>query len=129
MSKLSTAEYVLTFLGVATFLGGGITAGVYFYLSCTRMDEILGYVKNCKVVNNQRYYLYMGAWGRFLMIGMISGALAYSNYQIRKGMMDAGDVDNFPEPLKRRLIAMFNMQLVFLVCLIVEFIVLKLIRS
>lgn len=62
------------------------------------------------------------------MIGMISGALAYSNYQIRKGMMDAGDVDNFPEPLKRRLIAMFNMQLVFLVCLIVEFIVLKLIR-
>jgi len=129
VSKLSTAEYVLTFLGVATFLGGGIVGGVYFYLSFTRMDEILGYVKNCKVVNNQRYYLYMGAWGRFLMVGMISGALAYSGYQIRKGLMDAGDVNNFPEPLKRRLIAMFNMQLVFLACLIIEFIFIKLIRS
>ncbi|WDG78609.1 hypothetical protein PUP68_14855 [Pseudomonas chlororaphis] len=128
MSKLSTAEYVLTFLGVATFLGGGIVGGMYFYLSFTRIDEILGYVKNCKVVNNQRYYLYMGAWGRFLMVGMISGALAYSGYQIRKGLMDAGDVDNFPESLKRILIAMFNMQLVFLVCLIIEFIFIKLIR-
>ncbi|WDG75584.1 hypothetical protein [Pseudomonas chlororaphis] len=129
MSKLSTAEYVLTFFGVATFLGGGITAGGYFYLSFTRMDEILGCVKKCKVVNNQRYYLYMGAWGRFLMVGMISGALAYSGYQIRKGLMDAGDVNNFPEPLKRRLIAMFNIQLVFLACLIIEFIFIKLIRS
>lgn len=77
MSKLSTAEYVLTFLGVATFLGGGITAGVYFYLSCTRMDEILGYVKNCKVVNNQRYYLYMGVgpifndWDDFGCLGIL----------------------------------------------------------
>jgi len=128
MSKLSTAEYVLTFLGVATFLGGGMTAGVYFYLACTRMDEILGYVKNCKIVNNQRYYLYMGAWGRFLMIGMISGALACSGYQIRKGLMDACDVSNFPEPLKRRLIALFRIQFVFLVCLMVEFILFKLIR-
>lgn len=128
MSKLSTAEYVLTFLGVATFLGGGITAGVYFYLSCTRMDEILGYVKNCKVVNNQRYYLYMGAWGRFLMIGMISGALAYSSYQIRKGLMDASDVSNFPEPLKRRLITLFRIQFVILVCLLVEYILFRLIR-
>ncbi|AZD29363.1 hypothetical protein [Pseudomonas chlororaphis] len=128
MSKLSAAEYVLTSFGVVTFLGGGIVGGMYFYLSFTRLDEILGYVKNCKLVNNQRYYLYLGAWGRFLMIGMISGALAYSNYQIKKGLMDAGDVDNFPEPLKRRLIVMFNMQLVFLVCLIVEFIFIKLIR-
>ncbi len=62
------------------------------------------------------------------MIGMISGALAYSGYQIRKGLMDASDVGNFPEPLKRRLITLFRIQFVILVSLLVEYILFRLIR-
>ncbi|AZC63164.1 putative membrane protein [Pseudomonas chlororaphis subsp. piscium] len=42
--------------------------------------------------------------------------------------MDVDDINNFPEPFKRRLIKLFNIQLVFVVCFIVEFIILKLIR-
>ncbi|AMS17678.1 hypothetical protein A3218_26550 [Pseudomonas chlororaphis] len=128
MSQFGVAEYALAFCGVVTLSGGAIISGVFFYWGCKRMDEILGYVKNCKIIMNNRFYLYMGAWGRMAMIGMVAGSLAYPGYYIRKGMMDIEDIRNFPEPLKRRLIKLFNIQLVFAACFIVEFIILKLIR-
>lgn len=62
------------------------------------------------------------------MVGMVAGSLAYPGYYIRKGLMDVDDINNFPEPFKRRLMKLFNAQLVFVVCFIVEFIILKLIR-
>ncbi|MBP5076748.1 hypothetical protein HUS84_22735 [Pseudomonas chlororaphis] len=128
MSKLGVVEYVLASCGVVTLSGGIIISGVFFYWGCTRMDEILGYVKNCKAVINNRFYLYMGAWGRMAMVGMIAGSLAYPNYHVRKGLMDADDVNNFPKPFKKKLVVLFNMQLVLLFCFMVELIVLKLIR-
>lgn len=42
--------------------------------------------------------------------------------------MDVDDINNFPELFKWRLIKLFNIQLVFVVCFVVEFIILKLIR-
>ncbi|MEW7858936.1 hypothetical protein AB2M95_23750 [Pseudomonas chlororaphis] len=129
MSQFGVAEYALAVCGVVTLSGGAIISGVFFYWGCKRMDEILGYVKNCKIIMNNRFYLYMGACGRMAMIGMVAGSLAYPGYYIRKGLMDIEDIRNFPESLKRRLIKLFNMQLVFAACFIVEFIILKLIRS
>ncbi|WP_063430217.1 hypothetical protein [Pseudomonas chlororaphis] len=128
MSKFGAAEYVLASCCLVTLSGGVIISGVFFYWGCTRMDEILGYVKNCKIIMGNRFYLYMGAWGRMAMVGMVAGSLAYPGYHIRKGLMDVDDINNFPEPFKRRLIKLFNIQLVFVVCFIVEFIILKLIR-
>ncbi|AJO79679.1 hypothetical protein [Pseudomonas sp. MRSN 12121] len=88
----------ITFLGMFTMLG------VYLYWGYTRMDEMLGHVRNCQMITGNRFYLSMGPWGRMMMVGVVAGYLACPGFFIRRGLLDADEINNFPQPLKRRLI-------------------------
>lgn len=90
-------------LCATTFVGVFLVAALYIYWGYFRIDEILGYLGNCKFVAGNTSYLYMGLWGRILMVGMVAGFLAFSKTYIERGGLDAGDIAGFPRALKRRL--------------------------
>lgn len=103
MNLISSPHDFFAVLCALTFLGIFSMAGIYLYWGYTRMEEILGHVKNCKVITGSRFYLHMGPWGRLVMVGMVAGFLARPTSYIKKGILDANEIDTFPQPLKRRL--------------------------
>ncbi|AZE17148.1 hypothetical protein C4K09_2687 [Pseudomonas chlororaphis subsp. aureofaciens] len=92
------------------FYGGNysrafIMIGVHLYWIRNHLNEALEHFKNSPIVNQQRGFLYFGTWGKMAVIGGIAGFLAHSGYFIKRGLLDADEVDSFPEPLKKKLIA------------------------
>lgn len=100
---VTTAHIVLASVGALVFVGIFTIMGIYLYLGYTRMEEILSHVKNCKSITKSRFYLDLGPWGRLVMVGIVAGFLALPDLYIKNGSLDADDIKNFPEPLKRRL--------------------------
>ncbi|AZC30845.1 hypothetical protein C4K38_2885 [Pseudomonas chlororaphis subsp. piscium] len=129
MSKVDTADIVLASLGGVTFLGMFIVMGYYLYLGYTRMDSILEAVKNCSLINSYRFYLFMGPWGKMMMVAGVGSCLLFSNYLIKHGALDKGDIENFPEPLKGRLLMLQYIGWVLLASLFLEVIAVKILRG
>lgn len=129
MSKVGTADLVLVSFGGVTFLGMFIVMGVYLYWGYTRMDSILAGLKNCLLVNRYRFYLYMGPLGRLMMIGGVAGCFAFSRYLIRNGLLNSEDINDFPEPLKGRLILSHYIALGLIASLFIEAIAVKILRG
>ncbi|MGY4659956.1 MULTISPECIES: hypothetical protein [Pseudomonas] len=128
MSNVTTAEIVLVSFGCITFLGAFIMIGVHLYWIRTHLNEALAYFKNSKIVNQQRAFLYFGTWGKMALIGGIAGFLTYSGYFIKRGLLDADEVNNFPEPLKKKLIASHYILGGLLTSFFIEYIAMRLIR-
>lgn len=126
---ITTTHIVLgVFIGV-TFLGMFTLIGYYFYLGYTRMDSILEAVKNCSLINRYRFYLFMGPWGKMMMVAGVGNCLLFSNYLIKHGALDKGDIENFPEPLKGRLLMLQYIGWVLLASLFLEVIAVKILRG
>ncbi|WP_259699815.1 hypothetical protein [Pseudomonas chlororaphis] len=87
---ITTTHIVLgVFIGI-TFLGMFTLIGYYFYLGYTRMDSILEAVKNCSLINSYRFYLFMGPWGKMMMVAGVGNCLLFSKYLIKHGALDKG---------------------------------------
>ncbi|AZD98772.1 hypothetical protein [Pseudomonas chlororaphis] len=104
MNEITTAHIVLGFFMAGTILGAFIMIGVHLYWIRNHLNEALEHFKNSPIVNQQRGFLYFGTWGKMAVIGGIAGFLAHSGYFIKRGLLDADEVDSFPEPLKKKLI-------------------------
>ncbi|MBP5077811.1 hypothetical protein HUS84_31865 [Pseudomonas chlororaphis] len=128
MSNVTTAEIVLVSFGCITFLGAFIMIGVHLYWIRNHLNEALEHFKNSPIVNQQRGFLYFGTWGKMAVIGGIAGFLAHSGYFIKRGLLDAGEVNSFPEPLKKKLIASHYILGGLLTSFFIEYAVMELIR-
>ncbi|PNA73835.1 hypothetical protein C1Y33_26465, partial [Pseudomonas sp. FW305-76] len=73
--------------------------------------------------------LYMGAWGRMMMVGVVAGYLACPGFFIRRGLLDADEINNFPQPLKRKLIISHWIMGGLLASLGLEYIAMTIIRN
>ncbi|AVO58953.1 hypothetical protein [Pseudomonas chlororaphis] len=104
MNLISSPHDFFVVLCALTFLGIFSVAGAYLYWGYTCMEEILDRFRSCTAMTGSRFYLQMGPWGRLVMVGMAAGFLAFPASYIKKGILDASEIDTFPQPLKRRLI-------------------------
>lgn len=128
MSEITTVHIVLgSFMGI-TFLGAFIMIGAHLYWIRTHLNEALAHLKNSPIVNQQRAFLYFGIWGKMALLGGIAGFLTYSGYFIKRGLLDADEVNNFPEPLKKKLIASHYILGGLLTSFFIEYIAMRLIR-
>ncbi|MCB2252943.1 hypothetical protein KTQ74_13630 [Pseudomonas chlororaphis] len=104
MNLINSPHDFFVVLCALTFLGIFGMAGTYLYWGYARIEEVLKHLQNCKAITGSRFYLQMGPWGRLVMIGMVAGFLAFPASYIKKGILDANDIDAFPQPFKRKLI-------------------------
>ncbi|MCB2252185.1 hypothetical protein KTQ74_09775 [Pseudomonas chlororaphis] len=126
---ITTAHIVLgVFIGI-TFLGMFVLIGIYMYLGYTSMDKILEAVRNCSLINRYRFYLSVGPWGKMVMVGGVASCLLFSGYLIKHGELSKDDIDNFPEPLKGRLLMSQYVGWALMASLAIEVVAVKMLRS
>ena len=78
----------------------GVAIGVY--IACSRHFNImLSALPNSAWAKQQHILGTRNLTSRFYLVGSLSGALLLSDFNIRKGVLDADDVSNFPPPLRR----------------------------
>ncbi|WP_217475326.1 hypothetical protein [Stutzerimonas stutzeri] len=78
----------------------GVAIGVY--IACSRhFDTMLSSFSNSAWAKQQDILGTTSPASRFYLVGTLSGALLFPQYLVRKGVLDAGDVKNFPPSLRR----------------------------
>ncbi|POA29196.1 MULTISPECIES: hypothetical protein [unclassified Pseudomonas] len=78
--------------------------GIALYIAHTKMDLILEHLKNSSAGTKLAALKQGGVWGRLLLVGGASGLVTFANFYIRRGTLSTEDVNNFPGPLKQKLV-------------------------
>ncbi|WPN30606.1 hypothetical protein QMK54_02245 [Pseudomonas sp. P5_109] len=115
---LSTADTLFLVLGVVDISGLFAGIGYMLFLANTKMDILQRCFKNSWGVTEGYAFGYSGVWGRIIIIGRISGYVAFSTFYIKRGLLSPDDLKELPVPLKQKLIAL---QWVGIILLVVMF--------
>ena len=89
--SISLADKIFVTLGLLDFGGIFIWMGVNFHLAYTKMDYMLEHLKNCSLIKTLTPLNQGGPWGKFLLVGGISGVLTFPTMYIKRGNADADD--------------------------------------
>ncbi|MFJ2448650.1 hypothetical protein [Pseudomonas sp. NPDC087626] len=101
---MSKAEFVVGSLGGAILILIFIWIAVALYLAYTKMDVMLEHLKNSSAVKALAFYRQLGVWGHLKLIGEIAALITSPDKCIKSGRLSAQDIENFPAPLKKKLI-------------------------
>lgn len=78
----------------------GVAIGIF--IACSRhFDTMLSALPNSAWAKQQHILGTKNFSSRCYLVSTLSGALLLSDFNIRKGVLDANDVSNFPPPLRR----------------------------
>jgi hypothetical protein len=100
---MNTAEFVVGCLCGVVILCMFVWIGIALRLGYTKMELMLGHLKNSSSVQSLASLKHGGPWGKLLVVGGISGFVTFSGFYVRRGGVNAQDVHNFPATLKRTL--------------------------
>jgi hypothetical protein len=91
-------------------LGGTIVFFVgALHIAYTKMDMMLGHLKNCPFIMNQLFLNHAGPRERLMVLGSIVSVVKAPGFYIPDGGVSIDDIANFPEPLKQRLIKIYRL--------------------
>lgn len=96
-------ESLIGLLCGLVILGLLIFIGVNMHLAYTKLDVMLAHLKNCSAVTNRAPLKNAGPFGKFLLVGGISGIVTFPGIYLKHGGVDIEDLRNFPPCLKRKL--------------------------
>jgi len=102
--SLNTADKIILCIGLIDFAGVFIWLGMALHLAYTKMDLMLGHLKNCPAITIRAFLINTGPWGRLVVLGTITGLMITPRIYLRDGGASAEDLKNFPADLKRKLI-------------------------
>lgn len=89
--------------------------GVFLYLGYTRIGEMLACLENCYAIQQRRFFMYSGPWGRIILVASIAGVVTFPGVYLKHGGVSKSDLDNFPPALKRKLVILHILSVVLLV--------------
>ncbi|MGO4003305.1 hypothetical protein ABVN23_19700 [Pseudomonas fluorescens] len=123
--SVSLADKIFLTAGLLDFGGIFIWIGINLHLAYTKMDYMLEHLKNCSLIKTLTPLNQGGPWGKFLLVGGISGVLTFPGMYIKRGNADADDIKNFPALLKRKLVVLHWVCITLLIGLFTLFILRK----
>lgn len=123
--SISLADKIFLTAGLIDFGGIFIWIGINLHLAYTRMDYMLEHLKNCPLIKTLTPLNQGGPWGKFLLVGGISGVLTFPEMYIKRGTASADDIRNFPPRLKRKLVILHCVCITLLIGLLILFILRK----
>ena len=95
-------------LGVCLFASPVLMFAAWIFVACRYLDYVEFLLKNSKIVVGNRDNLSgAGLLGKVLRVGGISAMLSVSQFCVRKGLIDAGDLRAVPDRIKRLLIILW----------------------
>lgn len=102
--SLNTVDTVLLVIGIADIVGIYIWIGISLRLAYTKMDLILEHLKNSPAIMVRVPLRQGGPWGKLLLIGGISGILAFPGLHLKRSQLSTEDLKHFPAALKCTLV-------------------------
>jgi hypothetical protein len=103
---MTTAEIIAGFLcsiPLAILLIGNVIA---LYFGYTKTELLIGHFKNSSSTITNTVRIHTGPWGKLQLVGSACGVLTFPSFYIKHGILSAEDFDNFPRPLRRKLVAL-----------------------
>jgi hypothetical protein len=91
----------------------------------TQMDTMLEHLKNSSAVKTMAFLRKIRPRGVLLLVGGISGFVTFPSFYIKRGTIDAKDIENFPAPLKHKLIILQWSVILLLSCMTAFFLLEK----
>ncbi|CAI8990821.1 hypothetical protein EMIT0P218_70258 [Pseudomonas sp. IT-P218] len=76
------------------------------YVGYTKCELLLECFQNSSSSFTNIVRMHTGSWGRLQLVGSACGVLTLPSFYIKHGILSADDFENFPRPLKRKLIAL-----------------------
>ncbi|KJH80647.1 hypothetical protein MCB86_18775 [Pseudomonas sp. KSR10] len=87
---------------LAPFVIGLSGVAIGIYIACSRhFDTMLSALPNSAWARQQQIVGTTSLASRCYLVSSLSGALLLSEFNVRKGVLDANDVSNFPGSLRR----------------------------
>ena len=103
---MTTAEKIAGFLcgiPLASLVIGNVAA---LYLGYTKTDLLLEYFKNSSSSITNAVRLNAGPRSKLQLVGSACVLLTFPKFYIKHGILSAEDFDNFPRPLRRKLVVL-----------------------
>ena len=101
---MTTTMFVVGYISALVFICMFACLGVGLHIYYTKKDLIIEHMKNSSAVHSPT-----GAGGlreKLQFVGGVSTALTFSRFYLKHGMISADDLENFPKPLRRKLIVL-----------------------
>lgn len=119
---VNLADQVFLVLGLSIFGGAFFCIGISLHMAYTKMDFMLGCLKNCSIVGTYSPLKYGGPWGKLMLIGWIAGLFTFPEYYLKRGEASAEDLNNFPVDLRKKLVMLKMASFVLMAALVVLFV-------
>lgn len=104
----------LALLGGVFILGMFVWMYLCLRLAYTRMDEILDLLKNCTAIMSRAPLRHGGALGKLLLIGGISGIVAFPGFHLKHGGVSIEDLNGLPTSLRKKFVFL-QLSVIFLI--------------
>ena len=103
---MNTEKIVFACLGGILVIGAIAWIFIALCIAHTKMDLMLKHLKNSALISTLAKLKQGGIWGRLLLVGSISGVLAFPSFYIKRGRANVEDINQFPVLLKRKLVVL-----------------------
>ncbi len=114
---MSTSDYILGYSLGIVILSLLIWNGMALRIGYTQMDLMLSHLKKSSAVTALASLRHGGPWGVLLLVGGIAGFVAFPDFYIKRGTIDADDINNFPAKLKTKLTRLYRVVILLLSCM------------
>jgi len=103
---MSTSKIVIGYSFGVIFFFMFIWNGVALYMAHKKIDILLNLFPNSVGVKILAGLRNGGIWGKLMLIGGITGFVAFSGLYLKNGQLSREDLEAIPPPLKRKLAMM-----------------------
>ena len=101
---MSSVDFVVGCLCGAVIVCMFVWIVLALRIAFTQMDLMLGLLRNCSFIESLAKFKQGGLWGKLLLVGSVSGVVAFSGLYVMRGTVDAEDIRRIPVHLKHRLV-------------------------
>ncbi|MGY2292472.1 hypothetical protein ACW9H6_22195 [Pseudomonas sp. SDO528_S397] len=122
---ISVSDSIFLTVGLLSFSGIFICLGVALHMAYTKIDLMLEHLKNCSAVRVHIPLRNGGPWGKLLLVGWIAGVVTFPRGYLKNGSANIEDLNNFPAPLKQKLVAIKWSAIMLLAVLVLLFVLRK----
>ena len=118
-----TGPLVVSLLTAVVFLCMTFWCGVALYMACKKFEMLLSLFPNSVGVKTLTPLRHAGIWGKLMVIGGITGYIAFPELYLKNGQLSREDLQAIPNSLRRKLAVMHWILVGLVVAMVVLFLI------
>ncbi|MBD0680198.1 hypothetical protein DM828_27340 [Pseudomonas umsongensis] len=104
--SVSVADALFLASGLVVFGGALVVFGVALHLGYTKGDVMSEHFQNSSPLITVAVRIDKGLRGKTRMVYSISSVVTFPRFFLKRGLVTAEDIDNFPHDLRRKLVVL-----------------------